>query len=376
MLRRPRLRLTTRAKAGIMRDNGKNGLTYAQAGVDIDAGNRLVELIKPLVRSTARRGADAEIGGFGGLFDLKRAGFADPILVAANDGAGTKVKIAIETGRHDTIGIDLVAMCVNDIVVQGAEPLFFLDYFACGALNPDIAARVVKGIAEGCREAGCGLIGGETAEMPGLYAAEDYDLAGFSVGAAERGALLPRQDIAAGDVLLGLASSGIHSNGYSLVRKVVATAGLNWDAPAPFDSSRSLGEALLTPTRIYVKACLAAIRTTSSVKALAHITGGGFPDNIPRVLPKTLGVRLDLARVPVLPVFRWLAASGGIAETEMLRTFNCGIGMVVVVAPKDRDAVTAALTGNGEQVVHLGEVVEIPEGGERFIYSGHLDLNG
>jgi phosphoribosylformylglycinamidine cyclo-ligase len=359
-----------------MRDNGKNGLTYAQAGVDIDAGNRLVELIKPLVRSTARRGADAEIGGFGGLFDLKRAGFADPILVAANDGAGTKVKIAIETGRHDTIGIDLVAMCVNDIVVQGAEPLFFLDYFACGALNPDIAARVVKGIAEGCREAGCALIGGETAEMPGLYAAEDYDLAGFSVGAAERGMLLPRQDIAAGDVLLGLASSGIHSNGYSLVRKVVATAGLNWDAPAPFDASRSLGEALLKPTRIYVKSCLAAIRTTSSVKALAHITGGGFPDNIPRVLPKTLGVRLDLALVPVLPVFRWLAACGGIAETEMLRTFNCGIGMVVVVASKDRDAVTAALTRHGEQVVHLGEVVEVSEGGERITYSGHLDLNG
>ncbi len=359
-----------------MRDDAKNGLTYAQAGVDIDAGNRLVELIKPLVRSTARRGADAEIGGFGGLFDLKRAGFTDPILVAANDGAGTKVKIAIETGRHDTIGVDLVAMCVNDIVVQGAEPLFFLDYFACGALDAEVAARVVKGIADGCREAGCALIGGETAEMPGLYAAQDYDLAGFSVGAAERGTLLPRDDVTAGDVLLGLASSGIHSNGYSLVRKVVANAGLGWDTPAPFDPSRSLGEALLTPTRIYVKSCLAATRETGTVKALAHITGGGFPDNIPRILPKTLGVRLDLARVRVLPVFRWLAKAGGIAEAEMLRTFNCGIGIMVVAAPADRVAVTAALAKHGEQVVQLGEIVALAEGGARVTYSGHLDLDG
>jgi phosphoribosylformylglycinamidine cyclo-ligase len=359
-----------------MRDDSKNGLTYAKAGVDIDAGNRLVELIKPLVRSTARRGADAEIGGFGGLFDLKSAGFSDPILVAANDGAGTKVKIAIETGRHDTIGIDLVAMCVNDIVVQGAEPLFFLDYFACGTLDPEIAARVVKGIAEGCRQAGCALIGGETAEMPGLYAAQDYDLAGFSVGAAERGTLLPRGDIAAGDVLLGLASSGIHSNGYSLVRKVVANAGLKWDTPAPFDPSRSLGEALLTPTRIYVKSCLAAIRETGAVKALAHITGGGFPDNIPRVLPESLGVRLDLTRVPLQPVFRWLASAGGIAETEMLRTFNCGIGMVVLVDPGQSEAVTSALTRQGEHVVQFGEVIDAAGGGERVAYTGRLDLNG
>jgi len=280
----------------------ERGLTYAQAGVDIDAGNRMVELIKPLVRATARPGADAEIGGFGGLFDLKRAGFTDPILVAANDGVGTKVKIAIETGRHDTIGIDLVAMSVNDLVVQGAEPLFFLDYYACGKLEPEIGAAVVAGISIGCREAGCALIGGETAEMPGLYQGDDYDLAGFAVGAVERGAVLPRADIAEGDVIIGLASSGAHSNGYSLVRKVVAKTGLAWTVPAPFSPEQSLGEAILTPTRIYVKSCLAAIRATKAVKGLAHITGGGFPDNIPRVLPKRLGARIDLARVPVAPV--------------------------------------------------------------------------
>src|SRR5262245_52759891 len=309
----------------------KNGLTYADSGVDIDAGNRLVDLIKPMVRATARAGADAEIGGFGGLFDLKRAGFKDPVLVAATDGVGTKLKIAIETGRHDTIGIDLVAMSVNDLVVQGAEPLFFLDYFACGTLDPAAATAIVAGIAQGCRESGCALIGGETAEMPGLYRSGDYDLAGFAVGAAERGSLLPRSDVAAGDIVLGLASSGIHSNGYSLARKVVERSGLAWSAPAPLDSRRTLGEALLTPTRLYVKSCLAAFRETGAVKALAHITGGGFPDNIPRVLPDGLGVEIDLARVPVLPVFRWLAAAGSVAEGELLRTFNCGIGMVAVV---------------------------------------------
>ena len=261
------------------------GLTYAEAGVDIDAGNRMVELIKPLVRATARAGADAEIGGFGGLFDLKGAGFSDPVLVAATDGVGTKLKIAVETGRHETIGIDLVAMSVNDLVVQGAQPLFFLDYFACGKLDPQVGARVVKGVAEGCRMAGCALIGGETAEMPDVYRGGDYDLAGFAVGAAERGALLPRPDIAAGDTILGIASSGVHSNGYSLVRRVVAVSGLAFDAPAPFDRARTLGEALLTPTRIYVKSCLAALRETKAVKGLAHITGGGFTDNIPRVLP-------------------------------------------------------------------------------------------
>jgi phosphoribosylformylglycinamidine cyclo-ligase len=332
------------------------GLTYASSGVDIDAGNRMVELIKPLVRATARPGADAEIGGFGGLFDLKRAGFTDPILVAGTDGVGTKVKIAIETGRHDTIGIDLVAMSVNDLVVQGAEPLFFLDYFACGKLSPEVGAAVVAGIAAGCKQAGCALIGGETAEMPGIYKDEDYDLAGFAVGAAERAQLLPR-DVRAGDIVLGIASSGVHSNGFSLVRTVAAKAKLKWDAPAPFDRARTLGEAVLTPTRIYVKSCLAAIRETGAVKALAHITGGGFPDNIPRVLPKGLGVRIDLKRVPVLPVFKWLAQAGNIAEQEMLRTFNCGVGMIVVVEPGKTDAVTHALTQNGENVTQLGEIV-------------------
>jgi len=351
----------------------ERGLTYAQAGVDIDAGNRMVELIKPLVRATARPGADAEIGGFGGLFDLKRTGLRDPVLVAATDGVGTKVKIAIETGRHDTIGIDLVAMSVNDLVVQGAEPLFFLDYYACGKLEPEIGAAVVAGISIGCREAGCALIGGETAEMPGLYQGDDYDLAGFAVGAAERGALLPRPDIAEGDVIIGLASSGVHSNGFSLVRKVVAKSGLLWSAPAPFDTSSSLGEAILTPTRIYVKSCLTAIRATKAVKGLAHITGGGFPDNIPRVLPAGLGARIDLGKVPVLPVFKWLASEGNIAQSEMLRTFNCGIGMIVIVAPKHANAVAQAFTDAGEQAVSIGDVVRAA-GEARVVYDGKLDL--
>jgi phosphoribosylformylglycinamidine cyclo-ligase len=351
----------------------ERGLTYAQAGVDIDAGNRMVDLIKPLVRATARPGADAEIGGFGGLFDLKRAGFSDPVLVAANDGVGTKVKIAIETGRHDTIGIDLVAMSVNDLVVQGAEPLFFLDYYACGKLEPEIGAAVVAGISIGCREAGCALIGGETAEMPGLYQGDDYDLAGFAVGAVERGEVLPRGDIAAGDMIIGLASSGVHSNGFSLVRKVVAKTGLAWTQDAPFAAGQSLGEAILTPTRIYVKSCLAAIRATKAVKGFAHITGGGFPDNIPRVLPKGLGARIDLTRVTVPPVFKWLAREGGIAQNEMLRTFNCGIGMIVIVSPKDAAAVTQAFTKAGEKVVTIGEVIAA-HGEPRVVYDGKLDL--
>src|SRR5436190_8402049 len=274
-----------------MTDKG-SGLTYAEAGVNIDAGNRMVELIKPLVRATARRGADGEIGGFGGIFDLKSAGFSDPVLVASTDGVGTKVKIAAETGRHTTIGIDLVAMSVNDLVVQGAEPLFFLDYFACSRLDPDVGAAVVAGIARGCRESGCALIGGETAEMPGLYQPGDYDLAGFAVGAAERNAILPR-DVATGDIVLGLTSSGVHSNGFSLVRKVADRVGLTWSAKAPFDSGTTLGEAVLTPTRLYVKSCLAAIRETKGVKALAHITSGGVPDNIPRVCPDGISARID-----------------------------------------------------------------------------------
>jgi phosphoribosylformylglycinamidine cyclo-ligase len=351
----------------------RRGLTYAQAGVDIDAGNRMVELIKPLVRATARPGADSEIGGFGGIFDLKRAGYRDPVLVAATDGVGTKLKVAIETGRHDTIGIDLVAMSVNDLVVQGAEPLFFLDYYACGKLEPELAAAVVAGISIGCREAGCALIGGETAEMPGVYSGDDYDLAGFAVGAVERDAVLPRTDMAEGDVIIGLASSGVHSNGYSLVRKVVEKSGLSWSAPAPFMTGKSLGESILTPTRIYVKSCLATIRGTKAVKGLAHITGGGFPDNIPRVLPKGLGARINLTAVPVLPVFKWLADAGGIAQNEMLRTFNCGIGMIVIVSAKDSDAVTQAFTRSGEKVVALGHVGRTSDG-ERVVYDGKLDL--
>jgi phosphoribosylformylglycinamidine cyclo-ligase len=352
----------------------KDRLTYAQSGVDIDAGNRLVDMIKPLVKATARPGADAEIGGFGGLFDLKRAGFADPVLVAATDGVGTKVKIAIETGIHGTIGIDLVAMSVNDLVVQGAEPLFFLDYFACGKLDPATGAAIVAGVAKACKQSGCALIGGETAEMPGLYAAGDYDLAGFAVGAAERGTLLPRNDVQAGDVVLGIASSGVHSNGFSLVRKVVEVSGLPWNTPAPFASGKTLGEAVLTPTRLYVKSCLAAIRETKGVKALAHITGGGFPDNIPRVLPAGLGVTIDLARVPVLPVFQWLARTGNIAESEMLRTFNCGIGMIAVVEPAKAEAAAAVLKREGETVVRLGEVVKHTADAQRVAYTGQLGI--
>ena len=352
----------------------KKGLTYAESGVDIDAGNRMVDLIKPLVKATARAGSDAEIGGFGGLFDLKRAGFKDPVLVAATDGVGTKVKIAIETGIHDTIGIDLVAMSVNDLVVQGAEPLMFLDYFACGKLDPKLGAAVVSGIAKGCKQAGCALIGGETAEMPGVYHGNDYDLAGFAVGAVERNMILPRTDLRAGDVVLGIASSGVHSNGFSLVRKVVEKAKLKWSAPAPFDKKQKLGKAALTPTRIYVKSCLAAIRETKAVKALTHITGGGFPDNIPRVLPKGMGVRIDLSRVPVLPVFKWLAQAGDIAESEMLRTFNCGVGMIAIVEPRAANTISQILRREGEKVMILGEVVRVPAGKPQVSYTGRLDL--
>lgn len=350
----------------------KNGLTYADAGVDIDAGNALVEKIKPMVRSTRRPGADSEIGGFGGLFDLKAAGFSDPILIAANDGVGTKLKVAIEAGRHDTVGIDLVAMCVNDLVVQGAEPLFFLDYFATGKLDPDQGAAIVSGIAEGCRQAGCALIGGETAEMPGMYGEGDYDLAGFAVGAAERGQLLPTDDIVEGDIVLGLASSGVHSNGYSLVRRIVASSGLSWKDKAPFDGYRSLGEALLTPTRIYVKSILAAIRSTHGIKALAHITGGGFPENIPRVLPKDFAAELDLDAIEVPSVFSWLAKTGGVAPAEMMRTFNCGIGMVMVVAAGQAAQVAAVLAQQGEEVTTIGRIMPRREAG--VVYRGEIGL--
>ncbi len=357
-----------------MADTLKNGLTYADAGVDIDAGNAMVDEIKPLVRSTRRPGADAEIGGFGGLFDLKAAGFTDPILVAANDGVGTKVKIAIETGLHHTIGIDLVAMCVNDLIVQGAEPLFFLDYYATGKLEPAVGAAIVKGIAAGCIASGCALIGGETAEMPGLYAKGDYDLAGFAVGAAERGTLLPKQGIAAGDRLIGLPSSGVHSNGFSLVRRIVERSGLAWDAPAPFERNKTLGEALLEPTRLYVKPMLQALKATSAIKAMAHITGGGFPDNIPRVLPDGVGVNVDLSVIKVPSVFGWLASVGGVAQDEMLRTFNCGIGMIVVAQSDKADEAMAALRATGQEAVFMGEIVPEAEGQPRVAYTGHLAL--
>ena len=331
-------------------------MTYRGAGVDIDAGELFVDNIKPLAAGTDRAGVVSGIGGFGGLFDTSAAGFTDPILVAATDGVGTKLKIAAATGRHDGIGIDLVAMCVNDLVVQGAEPLFFLDYFATSKLDADADTEIVAGIAEGCRVAGCALIGGETAELPGIYAPGDYDLAGFAVGAAERGTLLPRADIAPSDVVLGLASDGVHSNGYSLVRRVVEHAGARYNDPAPFDGDQSLGDALLTPTRIYVKNCLAAIRS-GNVKALAHITGGGLLDNLPRILPAGLGIDLYAKAWDIPPVFRWIKTAGGVADTEMLRTFNCGIGMTVIAAPDHASDVAKILTDAGENVIPIGEVV-------------------
>lgn len=353
--------------------NKAKGLSYREAGVDIDAGNRLVDLIKPLARATSRPGADADLGGFGGVFDLKRVGYRDPLLVAATDGVGTKLKLAVETGKHDTIGIDLVAMSVNDLVVQGAEPLLFLDYFACGKLDPEQARDVVAGIAAGCREAGCALIGGETAEMPGLYAAGDYDLAGFALGAVERDQLLPRPDVAAGDIILGLPSSGVHSNGFSLVRRVIAEAGLALDAPAPFDPAKTLGEALLTPTRIYVNSALAALKAGPGIKAFAHITGGGLTENVPRVLPGGTAARIALNAIPILPVFRWLAQAGNIEESELLRTFNCGIGFVVIADAKRIDTVAGAFASAGEQAIRLGEVIASP-GKPKTEFTGKLAL--
>ena len=343
----------------------KNGLTYADAGVDIDAGNALVERIKPAARRTERPGTMAGLGGFGALFDLKAAGYTDPILVAATDGVGTKLRIAIDTGVVDTIGIDLVAMCVNDLVCQGAEPLFFLDYFATGKLDVDQATRIINGIAAACAATGCALVGGETAEMPGMYHRGDFDLAGFAVGAMERGSDLPA-GVQAGDVLLGLASDGVHSNGYSFVRKVVEISGLGWDAPAPF-AEGTLGEALLVPTRLYVKPALAAVRA-GGVHALAHITGGGLTENLPRVLPEGLGAEINLGAWVLPPVFRWLAETAGMAEAELLKTFNCGIGMIAVVAQDRAEALTALLSGLGETVVPLGHVTP----GQGVSYRGTL----
>jgi phosphoribosylformylglycinamidine cyclo-ligase len=343
----------------------KPGLTYAEAGVDIDAGNALVDRIKPAAARTKRPGVMSGLGGFGALFDLKAAGYDDPVLVAATDGVGTKLKIAIDTGLYDTIGVDLVAMCVNDLVCQGAEPLFFLDYFATGKLEVEAAARIVEGIAAGCEASGCALIGGETAEMPGMYAPGDFDLAGFAVGAMNRGAELPA-GVTDGDVLLGLASDGVHSNGYSLVRRVVERSGLAWDAASPFGQG-PLGAALLAPTRLYVKPALAAVRA-GGVHALAHITGGGLTENLPRVLPEGLGVEIDLGAWALPPVFRWLAEEGGLAQAELLKTFNAGIGMVLVVAADRAEALEGLLGEAGETVHRIGHVA--PGAGVR--YSGTL----
>ena len=346
--------------------DGKNGLTYAQAGVDIDAGNALVDRIKPAAKSTSRAGVMAGLGGFGGLFDLKAAGYEDPILVAATDGVGTKLRIAIDTGYVDGVGIDLVAMCVNDLICQGAAPLFFLDYFATGKLDVDQAARIVEGIATGCRASDCALIGGETAEMPGMYPDGDFDLAGFAVGALERGSDLPR-DIVPGDVLLGLASDGVHSNGYSLVRRVVELSGLGWDAPCPWDADTSLGAALLTPTHLYVRAALAALKA-GHVRGLAHITGGGLTENVPRMLPDGCGAEIDLSTWALPAVFNWLADLGGLSEAELLKTFNAGIGMVVAIPADAERAATLLLQENGETVVPLGHVIS----GAGVTYKGRL----
>lgn len=344
---------------------GRNGVTYADAGVDIDAGNALVERIKPAAKRTNRPGTVSGLGGFGALFDLKGAGYTDPILVAATDGVGTKLRIAIDTGHVGSVGIDLVAMCVNDLVCQGAEPLFFLDYFATGKLETETAAQIIEGIAEGCVQTNCALIGGETAEMPGMYPAGDFDLAGFAVGAMERGSDLPR-DVAEGDVLLGLASSGVHSNGYSLVRRLVGISGFGWDAPCPFGEG-SLGENLLTPTKLYVRPALAAVRA-GGVHALAHITGGGLTENLPRVLPEGLGAEIDLDSWTLPGVFGWMAGVGNIAESEMLKTFNCGIGMILVVAAERAEALAALLAEAGETVSTIGTVTK----GQGVSYRGTL----
>lgn len=346
-------------------------LSYKDAGVDIDAGEALVERIKGVAKRTARPEVMGGLGGFGALCEIP-AGYRQPVLVSGTDGVGTKLRLAMNLAKHDSIGIDLVAMCVNDLVVCGAEPLFFLDYYATGKLNVDVAAQVVTGIGTGCEQAGCSLVGGETAEMPGMYHGNDYDLAGFAVGAAERGQLLPTDDIVEGDVLLGLASSGLHSNGFSLVRRIVSVSGLGWADAAPFADGQTLAEALLEPTHIYVKPLLGAIRGTHGIKALAHITGGGFPENIPRVLPKDFSAELDLDAIEVPPVFSWLAKTGGVAPTEMMRTFNCGVGMVLAVASGQAAQVAAVLQEAGETVTPIGRIVPRRDAG--VIYRGSISL--
>ena len=363
----------------------KSGLTYASSGVDIDAGNAFVEAIKPHIRRTGRTGVVGNIGGFGGLFDLAASGYDNPLLVAANDGVGTKLKLAFALDVHNTVGVDLVAMCVNDLVVQGAEPLFFLDYFATGKLRSGVAEKVVEGVADGCQQAGCALIGGETAEMPGMYEQDEYDLAGFAVGAVEREKLLPRNNLEQGDAILALASSGPHSNGFSLIRKLVETRGHDWSAAAPFVQSgqtlkaqtlngQTLGEAMLAPTRIYVRPLLAAIKSTGAIKALAHITGGGMTENIPRVLPDNLCAKIDLQKASIddeaARLFGWLASEGDIEQAEMLKTFNCGVGMILVVAEADADRVASALEENGETVRRIGRLIAREEGQPPVVYHG------
>jgi phosphoribosylformylglycinamidine cyclo-ligase len=348
-------------------------LTYAEAGVNIDAGNELVRRIAPLAKATARSGCNSELGGFGGLFDLKQLPYKDPILVAANDGVGTKLRLAIETGIHDTVGIDLVAMCVNDLVVQGAEPLFFLDYFATGQLNIDQATQVIAGIAKGCQQAGCALIGGETAEMPGMYSQGDYDLAGFAVGAVERDSLLPKTDaLQEGDIILGLQSNGLHSNGFSLVRKLIEREGLDLSAPAPFDDSQTLAEALLRPTHIYVASLLHGFAEEEvPIKALAHITGGGLTENLPRVLPDHLAAKIDCAALAMPPLFHWLQKLAGLDDSEMLKTFNCGIGMAVIVSANRVKQSAQHFRRYGENVHFIGKLA--PRENKAVIYSGRLD---
>lgn len=343
-----------------MPDLDKTPLTYADAGVNIDKGDALIDRIKPFAKATSRAGSLGALGGFGGAFDLKAAGYNDPILISGTDGVGTKLRIAIDTGLLETVGIDLVAMCVNDVLAQGAEPLFFLDYFATGHLSNDKAAQVIKGIADGCLEAGCALIGGETAEMPGMYDGDDFDLAGFVVGAVERDQMIPlMDDMTAGDVLIGLASSGPHSNGYSLIRKIVERSGLGWTDDAPFEPAKSLGKslgkALLTPTRIYVKPLLPLLKS-GRIKGLAHITGGGLTENTPRMLPKHLTPEFDLSAWERPAVFNWLQEIGGVAEAEMQRTFNCGIGMVLCVSSSEAVSLTAALIAAGEQAAIIGQL--------------------
>jgi phosphoribosylformylglycinamidine cyclo-ligase len=348
--------------------------TYKDAGVDIDAGNSLVERIKPVVKSTARTGSDTNIGGFGGLFDLAACGYKDPILVSGTDGVGTKLDIANKVGKHNTVGIDLVAMVVNDLIVQGAEPLFFLDYFATGKLSVDQAADVIGGIANGCKEAGCALIGGETAEMPGMYKDGDYDLAGFSIGAVERYDVLPKPGIKSGDVVLGLASSGVHSNGFSLVRHIVKQNNISYDDTVT-GLGKPLGEALLTPTRIYVRSCLNAIKS-GGIKALAHITGGGLTENCPRVLTDDIALEIDLSSWELPTLFKWIQATGNVADSEMLRAFNCGVGMVMIVEADKVEALKASLTQDGETVYTLGQVIDRPAGNEGVVYKNADAFNG